>query len=327
MNIDYRRLLTSFLAKHDITLISEVDNLLKKYRGKEPKLMLILAKKYDTSNPLNRVFLSCVTDEHLKDYVALTTLFLAIYYPQNLQEAAKLCDRNKGNEEKLFKKLSSNFMAINPLKMDRTTTTTCKTGEEMMMYSPPINYRDVLITFYTTHDADKVEEVDDILSKCIGKEAILFSVLALKYSTTNALNAVFEERMMNGASEESTSPVKDHLSLLQLYLSVFHPSCAFDAKTMLLKYQGAEEELFLKLSTKFQACNALEVWKAGSYGKLVKDQEETTMTTSDIAKETVGSTGGSSGSSEDTKSPLRSRPPIRRSARIHAVLHSPTVTP
>ena len=306
--------------------------MLKKYRGKEPKLMLILAKKYDTSNPLNRVFLSCVTDEHLKDYVALTTLFLSIYYPQNLQEAAKLCDRNKGNEEKLFKKLSSNFMAINPLKMDRTTTTTttCKTGEEMMMYSPPINYRDVLITFYTTHDADKVEEVDDILSKCIGKEAILFSVLALKYSTTNALNAVFEERMMNGASQESSSPVKDHLSLLQLYLSVFHPSCAFDAKTMLLKYKGAEEELFLKLSTKFQACNALEVWKAGSYGKRSKDQEETTTTTtSDIAKETVSrsSDGITSGSGEDAKSPLRSRPPIRRSARIHTVLQSPTVTP
>lgn len=315
MKIDYRRLLTSFLVKHDINLLSEVDMMLKKYRGKEPKLMLILAKKYDTSNPLNRIFLSCVTEEHLKDYVALTTLFLSIFYPQHTQEAAKLCLRNQGNEEKLFKKLSSNFLAINPLKMDRTT---CNTSEEMM-FSKPIDYSAVLTEFYMKHDAEKVEEVDDILTKCIGKEAILFSVLALKYSTTNALNAVFEERMKDVAEE-----VKDHLSLLQLYLSVFHPSCAPEAKSMLVKYKGKEEELFSKLAGKFQACNALEMWNDDGFGKRSKKEEEDETTS--IVKETTSSSSG-----DDTKSPpLSSSPPVgvRRSARLHhTVAQSPTVTP
>ena len=303
MNIDYRRLLTSFLVKHDISLLSAVDAMLKKYKGKESKLMLVLAKKYDTSNPLNRIFLSCVTEEHFKDYVALTTLFLSIFYPQHVQEAAKLCLRHKGNEEKLFQKLSSNFLAINPLKMDRTA---CKTEEEMM-FSQPIDYKELLTAFYSTHDADKVEEVDDILSKCVGKEAILFSVLALKYSTSNALNAVFQERMKNAAEV-----VKDHLSLLQLYLSVFYPSCTPDAKSMLLKYKGAEEEMFSKLSIKFQACNALEIWSGSKASGSALSKE---------AKE----------DNDAKSSPLRARSPVgpvvRRSARLQTVAQSPTVTP
>lgn len=312
MNIDYRRLLTSFLVKHNINLISEVDTMLKKYRGKEPKLMLVLAKKYDTSNPLNRIFLSCVTEEHFKDYVALTTLFLSIFYPQHVQEAAGLCLRNKGNEEKLFQKLSSNFLAINPLKMDRTA---CKTGEEMI-FSQTIDYKEVLTAFYSTHDVDKVGEVDDILSKCVGKEAILFSVLALKYSTKNALNAVFEERMKN-----ATEVDKDHLWLLQLYLSVFYPLCTSDAKTMLLKYKGAEEELFSKLSTKFQACNALEIWSGDTHhniGNRSKVKKATSIAISKEVKEAAKS------------SPLRARSPgpvVRRSARLQSVAQSPTVTP
>jgi hypothetical protein len=316
MKIDYRRLLTSFLVKHDINLLSEVDTMLKKYRGKEPKLMLILAKKYDTSNPLNRIFLSCVTEEHLKDYVALTTLFLSIFYPQHTQEAAKLCLRNQGNEEKLFKKLSSNFLAINPLKMDRTT---CNTSEEMM-FSKPIDYNTVLTEFYMKHDAEKVEEVDDILTKCIGKEAILFSVLALKYSTTNALNAVFEERMKDVAEE-----VKDHLSLLQLYLSVFHPSCAPEAKSMLLKYKGKEEELFSRLASKFQAYNALKMWNDDDFGKESKKEEELDETvTTNTAKETTSRSG------DDATPSLSNSPPVgvRRSARLHhSVAQSPAVTP
>ena len=41
----YQRLLKAFMAKHDSKRISEVDELLKKSKGKETKLMLVLAKK------------------------------------------------------------------------------------------------------------------------------------------------------------------------------------------------------------------------------------------------------------------------------------------
>ena len=43
--IDYSRLLTKFLEKHDPGLVSNVDEMLSKHKGKEAKFMLILAKK------------------------------------------------------------------------------------------------------------------------------------------------------------------------------------------------------------------------------------------------------------------------------------------
>lgn len=120
--VDYRLLLKCFLKKHDGRMISQLGKMLGKHKGKEPKLCLILARKYDASNPLNRVFVSRVTEEHFDDYVKLTTLYLSIFYPQDVDEAATLCSNHAGNEGELFKKLSSNFHAINPLTIDWTQT-------------------------------------------------------------------------------------------------------------------------------------------------------------------------------------------------------------
>jgi hypothetical protein len=241
-SVDYQLLLTCFLKKHDGRMISQLGKMLEKHKDKEPKLCLILARKYDASNPLNRVFVSRITEEHFDDYVKLTTLYLSIFYPQDVDEAATLCTKHVGNEGELFKKLSRNFHAINPLTMDRPEKE----------YSRPVDYKAILIAFLLEHDPEQAMEADEILTKCVGKEAILFSVFAFKYDTSNALNAVFQERLT------SVHP-KDHLSLLKLYLSVFHPSILADAKSMLERYKGAENDLFSRLSTKFRACNPLEI--------------------------------------------------------------------
>jgi hypothetical protein len=243
--IDYRRILTYFLAKKDPSKISLIDDYLSKHKGKETKLMLVLAKKYDCSNGLNRVFVDRVTDEHYTDYLALSQLYLSIFYPQDVDQAEILCSTYKGKEDELFKKLSSNFHAINPLKMNRKSK-----GEESVGSQP--NYKAVLTAFFKEHDEDRVADVDDVLSKCQGKEAILFSVFALKYNTENALNSVFVDRL-------KATECKDHLALTRLYLSVFHPQCTSDAKSMLAHYQGREGELFSKLAAKFRACDALKV--------------------------------------------------------------------
>jgi hypothetical protein len=245
--VDYRLLLTCFLKKHDGKMISQLGKMLGKHKGKESKLCLILARKYDASNPLNRVFVSRVTEEHFDDYVKLTTLYLSIFYPQDVDEAAMLCSKHVGNEGELFKKLSSNFYAINPLTMDRPEKE----------YSRP-DYKALLIEFLLEHDPQQATEAHEILNKCVGKEAILFSVFAFKYDTSNALNSVFQERLT------SVQP-KDHLSLLKLYLSVFHPSILADAKSMLEHYKGTADELFTRLSTKFRACNPLDI--CGELGK------------------------------------------------------------
>jgi hypothetical protein len=248
--IDYHLLLSSFLKKHDAKLLPQLNKMLRSYAGKETKLCLRLAKKYDALNPLNRVFVSRVVDEDYNDYEKLTTLYLSIFYPQDVDEARALCTKYVGNENELFKKLSSNFRAINPLLMDRG-------GVMMRDDAAVVDYKALLIAFYETHDPDQVASVEETLGKCVGKEAILFSVIALKYDTSNALNAVFEERIASVV--EQTTTVLDYLCLLKLYLSVFHPSCVTDAKTMLDQYQGKESELFSRLATKFRACNPLDV--------------------------------------------------------------------
>jgi hypothetical protein len=190
-------------------------------------------------------------DEDYNDYEKLTTLYLSIFYPQDVDEARALCTKYAGNENELFKKLSSNFRAINPLLMDRSGVMTRDDAAAV------VDYKALLTSFYKTHDPDQVVNVEETLGKCVGKEAILFSVIALKYDTSNALNNVFEERFASVVEQKTT--MMDYMCLLKLYLSVFHPSCVTDAKTMLDQYQGKESELFSRLATKFRACNPLEI--------------------------------------------------------------------
>ncbi|KAL3802476.1 hypothetical protein ACHAW5_009735 [Stephanodiscus triporus] len=120
-------------------------------------------------------------------------------------------------------------------------------------FSYPVDYKEILIAFFLKHDAEQTKEAEEILNKCVGKEAILFSVLAFKYDTSNALNSVFKERL------KSVQPM-DHISLLKLYLSVFHPACLSDATSMLEQCKGAENELFSRLLAKFRACNPLYIF-------------------------------------------------------------------
>ena len=241
--INHKKILTAFFKKKDPEKIQDIDSMLSKSKGKEAKLFLMLAKRYDCSNALNAVFVKLVTNEHHEDdnYLALTTLFLSVFFPQDTSEAAKLCQRYK--KEELFKRLSSNFHAINPLKMDRNQAPNS---------TKPIDYKQLLTEFYHTNDDSKVADVEETLAKLEGRESILFAMLATKYSTTNALNSVFEERVKN-------VQVTDHLSLLKIYLSVFHPSYLPNAKSLLLKNKGEEEKLFAELANKFSALNALDI--------------------------------------------------------------------
>ena len=118
--------------------------------------------------------------------------------------------------------------------------------------SKPIDYKKLLSNFFEEHDGAKLTEVDETLSKAAGREPLLFALLASKHETSNALNSVFEERMKK-------AEINDYLPLLKLYLSVFHPSYLPNAKLLLLKNKGREEELFQQLAKKFSALNPLEL--------------------------------------------------------------------
>ena len=233
-HMDYKHILTKFYKENDPGMITEVESFLLKYKGKEAKFFLILAKKYRKPNPLNMVFESLLKEIDCKDYKALVELYLATFYPSCAGEAETLLTKYKGQEDELFKNLSSNFHACNPLKRPK-----------------PINYKQLLRNFYEDNDPEKVAEVDATLEKCKGKEAILFSVLAKKYEKPNVLNSVFHSRMKDIDGN-------DYLSLLKLYLSVFNPACVGSSACLLARYHGREDELFSKLSSKFYANNPFE---------------------------------------------------------------------
>jgi len=130
----------------------------------------------------------------------------------------------------------------------------------------PIDYKYLLTKFYQQHDESKVSDVEETLAKLEGREAILFAMLARKYTTANALNSVFEERVKN-------VQITDHLSLLKIYLSVFHPSVLPNSESLLLTHKGGEDELFAEMATKFSAVNALDVC-GNSIGKGNESSEE-----------------------------------------------------
>lgn len=213
--------------------------------------MLMLAKRYDTSNPLNAVYVSYharLSAEDLGDYATLATLYLSVFRPSDLAEVDNLLEKYKGKEDELFSKLASNFHAINPLKIRNV--------------EQKVDYRQALSAFYEQHDVSKVAEVDATLAKSVGKEAILFSVLAEKYRAMNGLDPFLKARL-----EDEGSECKDYISLLQLYLAIFHPACTCSAESMLLRYGfGRETELFATLAAKFRSTNPLSICKIVSKG-------------------------------------------------------------
>lgn len=105
--------MTSYFTRYDPKRVVEIDALLKRNEGKEAKLMLMLAIKYDTTNPLTSIYLkyhSRLSNEQLDDYAVLATLFLSVFRPSDLDEADTLLEKNKGKEDELFSKLvSSSF--------------------------------------------------------------------------------------------------------------------------------------------------------------------------------------------------------------------------
>eukprot|EP00986_Skeletonema_menzelii_P007239 scaffold2837_cov210-Skeletonema_menzelii.AAC.3 len=242
--INFKKLLASFFRRYDPNRITEIDVLLKRNEGKEAKLMLMLAKRYDTSNPLNAVYVKYharLSTEQLEDFTALATLYLSVFRPSDLSEVDNLLEKYKGKEDELFSKLASNFHAINPLKI--------RTIEQQ------VDYRQALTAFFEENDLSKVDEVDATLAKSAGKEAILFSVLAEKYQATNGLDANLKARLADQACN-------DYISLLQLYLAIFHPACTSSAESMLARYGfGREHELFDILARKFRSTNPLSICK------------------------------------------------------------------
>lgn len=143
-----------------------------------------------------------------------------------------LCE---GNEKEMFSKLAQNFNACNPFDLSSDAE---------------VDYNQLLTTFFSTVDPERVSEVNSILEKCNGRETILFAVLSKEYNQQNPLNAVFLSRV-------ESIDAKNYVALIKLYLSIFNPKIMHRSGAFLKQYQGREGELFAKLASKFHAINPL----------------------------------------------------------------------
>jgi hypothetical protein len=94
-DINYLRLLKTFLDKHAPEKVPDVEQYLKKYSGKEAEMFAGLARKYDAPNALNEVFLSRVGKIDAKDYSALFTLYLTVFNPSRVSNVQEYLNRYK----------------------------------------------------------------------------------------------------------------------------------------------------------------------------------------------------------------------------------------
>jgi hypothetical protein len=83
-DINYPRLLKTFLDKYAPGKAPDVEQYLKKYSGKEAEMFAGLARKFDAPNALNEVFLSRVERIDSKDFSALFTLYLQVFNPSRV---------------------------------------------------------------------------------------------------------------------------------------------------------------------------------------------------------------------------------------------------
>ncbi len=176
LNIDYKKLLGNWAREHQLDI--NINRLLSSNKGKEAKLIVRLCKQHEKPNPLNAVFLTRLESIDATDYLALTELYLSVFYPSDLRAVDSLLKTHKGQEKELFSKLAHNFNSCNPLELPSL-----------------VDYHQILTSFFELVDPQRVSEVESCLEKCKGRETILFAVLSKEYKNSNPLNEVFISRM------------------------------------------------------------------------------------------------------------------------------------
>ena len=143
--VDYKKILRSWCLHHSLHI--NVDSVLSRYKDKEFKVCLLLAKKHDLPNPLNGVFQTLLKTIDATNYRDLTELMLSVYYPVDVGEVGPLLHSYDGNERELISKLQANYNAC-----------------EVTLPSE-IDYHLILTEFLNDVDPERVTEVAQILAK------------------------------------------------------------------------------------------------------------------------------------------------------------------
>eukprot|EP00804_Cyclotella_cryptica_P018819 CCRYP_018694-RF/>CCRYP_018694-RF protein AED:0.08 eAED:0.23 QI:0/0.28/0.25/1/0.57/0.62/8/398/3234 len=250
---DYHKILTDFYQKHNPAKVSEVNNNLQKYKGKEAEMFSKLAQKYNAKNPLESdtpqegaqssgsfggfastfssaakspsPFTSSSANQSSSPFggkvdegkpkspfssygaQASTPFENASKTPFGTSGTAPAAPfGSAGFSNDGFGSttaagaglLSQGSTTFSSSPFGSTNTTTLASGPSSNKFGGQ-NPRELLLSFYQTHNPSKLGEVDKTLAKYAGKEELMFLNLARKYNVDPAMFGV-------NASNASTTP-------------------------------------------------------------------------------------------------------------------------
>lgn len=177
-----RKKLVGIYEKHNPEKLSEVDSILRRFKGREATLFEMLEKKY-TLEVAFQTERNKVATERDRIYQLRRKKLVGVYEkhnPEKLSEVDNILRAYAGRESLLFERLEKKYM----LNVAFATPANKVAAERDRIHQLR---RKKLVGIYEKHNPEKLPEVDNILRAYAGREAVLFERLEQKY----ALNVAF----------------------------------------------------------------------------------------------------------------------------------------
>jgi len=198
----YKQLISDIYAEHNKEKLGELDEILKKYVGKEKSLYLAVCTKYNIEPKLpgqkQKKKEKKVNNEEkaqqVKEYL------LEIYKehnPSKLDDLDKLLSKYEGREELLYHSVCEKYKVEpkipKPAQPGKTEAngdgadgTDAATGSRHSGPAAEVRqaYSDLIKEVYREHNPGKLSEVDRLLDKYLGQEQDLYITICNKYSVT-----------------------------------------------------------------------------------------------------------------------------------------------
>mmetsp|Transcript_25338 Transcript_25338/g.51551 ORF Transcript_25338/g.51551 Transcript_25338/m.51551 type:complete len:697 (+) Transcript_25338:154-2244(+) len=327
-DIDYKLALTSFYRKHNSSKLAEVDASLQKYKGKEAEMFVALAKKYNTSNALNHVFISRVQDVNLTDYKALLTLYLSIFNPSKTEDVPSLLAKYKGREEDFFAAISKKYYSCNPLKLDAPPAPPASPAGQAVA-TREVSRSDPETSF---EKAGKSTQTPQTSGSTADKPTFVGKPEQPTMPAAAASPFTFEKDTSSNIFGTSSSTDKDYHKLLSDFYRKHNPQKVSEVGQTLAKYKGREPAMFAKLAQKYETNNPLDEFSTSTPHSPTKPPIQAAPSALCFDSNSVSSSfaglGGLSGSlSSQSKVPGEPKTaPGPKSAAMTTAAFGPTMT-
>jgi len=161
--------------------------------------------------------------------------------PSKLDDVDNLLTKYRGREELVYRGICDKYK-VEPQLAKKTEPAAPKVHG-------PEKYKQLITEIYAEHNKEKLDDIDNILSKYKGKEKTLYLAVCHKYNIEPKLPGGKEKKKKGGAEDaERVAKVKE--LIMEVY-SVHNPSKLDGVDQLLAKYVGKEEQLYTGICEKY----------------------------------------------------------------------------